>query len=76
MKTDMTDMFKDCSTLISSVKSEFVFIGNQEIIKFTQLEIDKIKIEDPSFTFTGKDVKKVREETDRMMKKFYPECLL
>ena len=72
----MNAMFRNCTTLTAANLEEFIFREDGEKIVFTQTEIDKWKIIDPSFTFENKNIKQLRNETSNMMEKYFPECLL
>ena len=74
----MSGMFRDCFQLVGAdmIEGVYTFSVSGETIEFNQIEIDKLKIQDPLFTFKDKDIKNLRITTNNLMKEQYPEYLL
>ena len=78
VEIDMSDMFKDCESLIGidDINGCYEFFENNVVYAFSNTELARLKIAIPNFTFTNKDIPRLRKITNTYINQYHPEDLL
>jgi hypothetical protein len=80
---NMSNMFKDCQSLVginTSTKNpsetSYEFMVDEQTISFRLYEVQRLKQENPDFTFEKKNIPELRKQCTKIMQEKYPEDLL
>ena len=78
VEIDMTNMFKDCKSLvgIDDIGGCYEFFEGGVVYAFSNTELARLKNAIPNFTFTNKDIPRLRKITNTYINQYHPEDLL